>query len=289
MFKHQKFNYAVFGNPISHSKSPVIHSFFSKQTGVFHTYKSVNVPLDSFSSILNNFFEQEGQGANITAPFKTKAYCFSSKLTDRANIAQSVNTLKKIDDRCFLGDNTDGIGLLSDLIRLDFIRKDSSILMLGAGGAVRGVLFSLLSFGCSIFILNRTTSNANKLVLQFKQYGEINIFKDKTIKVKKFDLIINATSKNIKIKENFIPLSLISSQTCFYDMNYQKDKTPFIHWCTKIGANFFSDGIGMLVFQAAHSFFLWHNIFPEVNYIIEMFKKEKIYEISRKNFLLKKS
>lgn len=273
MFKCQNFNYAVFGNPINHSKSPKIHSLFSKQTGIPHIYKSVNVPLDNFDSILRDFFKRDGRGANITAPFKQKAYFFCNKLTERAKIAQSVNTFKKIDNKCILGDNTDGIGLLSDLIRLNFIKKNHSILIIGAGGAVKGVLFPLLSFGCSIFILNRTYLNAKKLSLQFHKYGNVNVFNKNSLKIKHFDLIINATSKFFEANEDFIPLSFVSSKTCFYDMNYQINNTVFIDWCRKLGAHFFSNGIGMLAFQAAHSFFLWHNVLPEIDYIIDGLKK----------------
>ncbi|WP_284443139.1 shikimate dehydrogenase [Buchnera aphidicola] len=273
MFKNQSFNYAVFGNPIDHSKSPKIHSLFAKKTGIVHTYKSVNVPLDKFNIVLQNFFKQGGQGANITAPFKQEAYLFCDKLTERAKIAESVNTFKKMDDQYILGDNTDGIGLLSDLIRLNFIKKKCSILIIGAGGAVKGVLFPLLSFGCSIFILNRTFSNAKKLVSQFHKYGDINVFDKNLLNIKYFDLIINATSKFIEKKDDFVPLSVVSSKTCFYDMNYQIDNTIFINWCIKIGANFFSNGIGMLVFQAAHSFFLWYNVLPKTCDIIDILKK----------------
>lgn len=268
MFNNKKFNYALFGNPVNHSKSPQIHNFFSKQTGCFHTYTSFNVPLGNFVYFLSDFFKKNGCGANITAPFKEEAFFLSNKLTERAKIAQSVNTLKKINNQCILGDNTDGIGLLSDLIRLNFIKKKYSILILGAGGAVKGVIFPLLSFGCSIFILNRTFSNAQKIVDQFKQYGKINIFDEFLLDKKKFDLVINATSKNIVKKEDFFPLSFVSSKTFFYDMNYQVDNTPFINWCIKTGHMFISNGIGMLVFQAAHSFFLWHNKFPKTDYII---------------------
>lgn len=276
MFKDQKFNYAVFGNPINHSQSPKIHNFFAKQTNILHDYSSVNVPLNDFCFTMKFFFKKYGRGANITAPFKQKAYFFSDKVTERAKIAESVNTLKKIDEIGILGDNTDGIGLLSDLIRLKFIKKKYSILILGAGGAVKGVLFPLLSFGCSVSILNRTLLNAKKLVSQFRKYGDINIFSKSLQSNKYFDLIINATSRNIEKKENFAPLSAISSSTCFYDMNYQKDNTPFLDWSIKIGANFISNGLGMLVFQAANSFFLWHNIFPETNYIISILNKENI-------------
>lgn len=283
MFECKKFNYAVFGNPINHSQSPKIHDIFSKQTGIFYTYKAVSVPVDNFSYFIMNFFKKYGQGANITAPFKQEAYFFSNKLTERAKIAGSVNTLKKINNTDILGDNTDGIGLLSDLKRLNFIKRDCSILILGSGGAVRGVLFPLLSFGCSIVILNRTIANAKKLVLEFKKYGNIKIFEENLIQKKNFDLIINATSKQVKIDMNFVPLSVFSYNTCFYDINYQiGSNTPFINWCIKIGVNFFSHGIGMLVFQAAHSFLLWHGILPETDSLISRFNKESLVTYENK-------
>ncbi|AAM68017.1 shikimate dehydrogenase [Buchnera aphidicola] len=269
MCKLEKFNYALFGNPIDHSQSPKIHNFFATQTGILHIYKAINIPLDQFSSVVSDFFKKNIKGANVTAPFKKEAYFFSDKLTERAKIAQSVNTLKKISDKCILGDNTDGIGLLSDLVRLNFIKKNFSILILGAGGAVKGVLLPLLSLGCSVYILNRTILNAKILVKQFNKYGKIFVFDRQNFKQQNFDLVINAMSRNTE-KKNFLPLSLITSKTFFYDMNYSTRNTPFINWCSKAGGSFISNGIGMLVFQAAYSFLEWHNVLPEINYIINI-------------------
>jgi len=252
MHNFESFNYALFGNPVSHSKSPKIHDFFSKQTGISHIYKAVNIPLDQFSLVVSNFFRKNIQGANITAPFKKEAYFFSDKLTERAKIAQSVNTLKKVKNQYILGDNTDGVGLLSDLMRLNFIKKNFSVLMLGAGGAVKGVLSSLLSLGCSVYILNRTLLNAEHLVKQFYKYGKIFVFKDNIFNKQNFDLVINAVSRNI-ITSDSVPFSFFSSKTFFYDMNYSITNTPFIDWCLNMGAKFVSNGIGMLVFQAAYS------------------------------------
>lgn len=267
MHKFENFNYALFGNPVNHSQSPKIHEFFSKQTGISHIYKSINIPIGEFSSLVSVLFKKNIQGANVTAPFKREAYFFSNELTKRAKIAQSVNTLKKINNGCILGDNTDGIGLLSDLFRLKFIKKNFTILILGAGGAVKGVLLPLLSLGCSVYILNRTLLNAVNLVRQFKKYGKIFIFKDETFKNKHFDLVINAISRNAE-KSFFPPLSLLSFKTFFYDMNYGVKKTPFVSWCSKMGGEFVSNGIGMLVFQAAYSFLEWHNVLPKTDYII---------------------
>ncbi|QCI19007.1 shikimate dehydrogenase [Buchnera aphidicola] len=274
-FKNKNFNYALFGNPINHSKSPQIHDFFSKQTGILHIYEAINVPLDKFSLLVSKFFKNNIQGANITSPFKKEAYFFSDKLTKRAQIAQSVNTFKKIHNKCILGDNTDGIGLLSDLNRLKFIEKNFSLLILGAGGAVKGILLSILLLGCSVYILNRTTLNAKKLVDQFKCYGNIKIFEEHDLKNKCFNLVINAVSRNIQYNsKTYIPLHLFSSKTFFYDMNYSFENTSFINWCLKMGFKYVSDGIGMLVFQAAHSFLQWHGVFPKTDYIIDMFNKK---------------
>ncbi|QIE02171.1 shikimate dehydrogenase [Buchnera aphidicola] len=276
MFKCQDFNYAVFGNPINHTQSPIIHKYFAKQTNILHTYQSVHVPLDSLYSFLNYFFKNYGVGANITAPFKQEAYFFCNKLTEQAKIAQSVNTLYKLKNQCILGDNTDGIGLLSDLKRLNFIKKNDSILILGAGGAVKGILYALLSFGCSVFVLNRTLSNAQKIVMQFNQYGKIQILNTNKLNIKYFNLIINARSNISKIENDMIPLSLIClKKTHLYDINYQINNTKFIDWCINIGAHYFSDGIGMLVFQAAHAFFLWHKVMPKIHYIIDILNKKK--------------
>ncbi|WP_422667382.1 shikimate dehydrogenase [Buchnera aphidicola] len=267
-------DYALFGNPVNHSKSPQIHKLFSKQIDILYNYESINIPMNNFSDIIFSFFKSNGKGANITAPFKEKAYLLADRLTNSAKISKSVNTFKKINNKYILGDNTDGIGLLSDLLRLHFIEKHFSILILGAGGAVRGILFSLLSFGCSVSILNRTLLHAEKLVFEFNQFGKIDILTKNSTTNKKFDLIINATSRNINYETDFFCVSLVSSKTFFYDMNYQIGYTPFINWCIKIGAKYFSDGIGMLVFQAAHSCFLWHNILPSVNPVIKTLKKK---------------
>ncbi|AEO08262.1 shikimate dehydrogenase [Buchnera aphidicola] len=281
MFKCQDFNYAVFGNPINHTQSPIIHKYFSVQTNILHTYQAVYVPLDSLYSFLSFFFKNNGVGANITAPFKKEAYFFCNKLTEQAKIAQSVNTLKKLKNQDILGDNTDGIGLLSDLIRLNFIKKKYSILILGAGGAVQGILFALLSFGCSIFILNRTVLNAEKIVTQFQKYGNIQVLKKNELKIKYFDLVINARSKISETNNDIIPLSLLClKKTHFYDINYQKNNTKFIDWCISIGAHFVSNGIGMLAFQAAHAFFLWHNVMPKIHYIIDILRKT--YSVEKK-------
>lgn len=166
--------YAVFGNPIAHSKSPAIHQLFARQLGITHPYGRVLAPLDDFVSSLNQFFAEGGKGANVTVPFKEEAFARADELTERAALAGAVNTLKRLEDGRLLGDNTDGIGLLSDLERLGFIKPRQRILLVGAGGASRGVLLPLLSLGCAVTIVNRTYSRARELATLFAHTGSVS-------------------------------------------------------------------------------------------------------------------
>lgn len=159
--------YAVFGNPIAHSKSPLIHQLFAEQLQIDHPYGRVLAPVDAFIPTLNSFFDAGGKGANVTVPFKEEAFGRADELTERASLAGAVNTLKRLEDGRLLGDNTDGIGLLSDLERLSFIKPGFRILLIGAGGASRGVLLPLLSLDCAVTITNRTFSRAEELAALF--------------------------------------------------------------------------------------------------------------------------
>lgn len=156
--------YAVFGHPIAHSKSPSIHRLFAQQLQIAHPYGRILAPLDDFVTTLDAFFNEGGKGANITVPFKEEAFARADELTERAALAGAVNTLKRLEDGRLLGDNTDGIGLLSDLERLEFIKPGFRVLLIGAGGASRGVLLPLLSLDCAVTIVNRTFSRAHELL-----------------------------------------------------------------------------------------------------------------------------
>lgn len=271
-------SFCVFGNPICHTKSPYIHELFSKQTGIFYKYGSQLVPLEEFNNYMISFFLNKGVGANITVPFKEKAYFISNTLTERARISRSVNTLKKIENNNLLGDNTDGVGILYDLKRINFIKsKYCNILVIGAGGASRGIIFSLLSHGYNITILNRTIGNAINLVNCYKNLGSISIFRDDSISNYSFDIIINTTVNTCKNSNLEKIKTLINKTTFCYDINYSSNNefTPFLIWCMERGAVCVSDGIGMLVSQAAYSFYLWHGILPEVNPIIHILTKFK--------------
>lgn len=265
--------YAVFGNPIAHSKSPFIHQQFAQQLNITHPYGRVLAPLDDFVNTLNAFFAQGGKGANVTVPFKEEAFTRADELTERAALAGAVNTLKRLEDGRLLGDNTDGIGLLSDLERLSFIRPGLRILLLGAGGATRGVLLPLLSMDCSVTIANRTASRAQELAQLFSHTGSVQALGLDALEGHEFDLIINATSSGINGEIPAIPASLIHPSLYCYDMFYQKGDTPFLAWCQQHGAKQCADGLGMLVGQAAHAVLLWHGVLPEIEPVIEQMKQ----------------
>lgn len=266
--------YAVFGNPIAHSKSPFIHAQFARQLNIAHPYGSILAPKDAFLTTLNAFFDMGGKGANITVPFKEEAYCRADELTDRATLAGAVNTLKRLDDGRLLGDNTDGIGLLSDLQRLLFIRPGYRILLIGAGGAARGVVLPLLSFNCDVTITNRTYTRAQELADVFAHTGSVKAFEMDKLQGQEFDLIINATSSGLEGEIPDIPSTLVNARVHCYDMFYQKGNTPFLAWCEQHGAKRCADGLGMLVAQAAHAVLLWHGVLPEISPVIDQLKKE---------------
>lgn len=268
--------YAVFGNPIAHSKSPFIHQLFAEQLHITHSYGRILAPLDNFIPTLEAFFQAGGKGANITVPFKEEAFARADELTERASLAGAVNTLKRLEDGRLLGDNTDGIGLLSDLERLKMIKPDARVLLIGAGGAARGVLLPLLSLDCSVTITNRTFSRAWQLADLFSHTGSVFALESETLHDHEFDLIVNATSSGLGGDLPGVPSSLIHTHVYCYDMFYQQGLTPFLNWCVSLGAQRIADGLGMLVGQAAHAFMLWHGKMPDTLPVIERLKQEQI-------------
>ncbi|MDF7679849.1 shikimate dehydrogenase [Enterobacteriaceae bacterium ESL0689] len=266
--------YAVFGNPINHSKSPVIHQLFAQQLQITYPYGRILAPKDGFTNALNTFFNHGGKGANVTVPFKAEAFDRADELTERAAMAGAVNTLKRLEDGRLLGDNTDGVGLLSDLDRLEFISPGCQVLLIGAGGAARGVLQPLLSRGCFITLVNRTHQRAQELAKAFIPLGNIRTMEIASLAGQSFNLIINATSSGINGEVPVLPPSIITPDVCCYDMFYQSGHTPFIDWCQKYGATRCADGLGMLVAQAAHATLLWHGILPDISPVIQTLSKE---------------
>jgi shikimate dehydrogenase len=266
--------FAVFGNPISHSKSPRIHALFAVQTGIEHPYGAVLAPLDDFEATLQMFIRAGGQGANVTVPFKEKAYEVATELSERASLAGAVNTLKVLPEGGLLGDNTDGIGLLTDLERQGLIRPKDRVLLVGAGGAARGVILPLLSFGCDVVITNRTFGRAQTLAQVFQHLGEISALPLDQLDQQQFDLVINATASGISGEIPTLPVGMINARTRCYDMFYQQGLTPFLAWAQQQGATDYADGLGMLVGQAAHAFLLWHGVMPEIEPVLRQLRHE---------------
>ncbi|MFO6424679.1 shikimate dehydrogenase [Motilimonas sp. KMU-193] len=254
--------YAVFGHPISHSKSPFIHTLFARQTHEDISYQAIEAPVDDFAGELTRFFASGGKGCNVTLPFKEQAYSAADRLTPRAQLAGAVNTLKLTDDGQIIGDNTDGAGLVQDLKNHHVELKGARILLLGAGGAARGVCGPLLDEQPqSLVIANRTHAKAQLLADLFNQHGAITAlaFSDLT---GEFDLIINSTSASLSGELPPISQTLIRPETAVYDMMYGSGDTVFMSWAKQAGARIVLDGLGMLVGQAAESFAVWRGIKP---------------------------
>lgn len=267
-------SFVVIGNPINHSKSPHIHQLFAEQTGIPHPYDRLCAPVDGFAASVAEFLAAGGGGANVTLPFKQQAFDLADELTERAALAGAVNTLKKLDDGRLLGDNTDGIGLVSDLQRQRLIAPGDRILLIGAGGAVRGVILPLLSAGCSITLVNRTHAKAQELAQLFAQYGDVRALARDELAGAEFELVINGTSSGVSGAVPDLPSALVNGATRCYDMFYQVGDTPFLRWCRQQGASQMADGLGMLVGQAAHSFMLWHGAMPDTAPVIDQLRQE---------------
>ena len=255
--------YGVFGNPIGHSKSPQIHRLFAEQTEQSLSYEPLLAPLDDFPGFARQFFI-DGRGANVTVPFKEEAWRLADQLTERARRAGAVNTLQKLDDGQLLGDNTDGIGLVRDLLDNAGIGlQGKRILLLGAGGAVRGVLEPLLAQRPgALVIANRTLAKAERLAAEFAELGAVSASAFEQLDGH-FDVIINGTSASLA--GELPPLTdglIVAGETFCYDMMYGARPTPFCAWAAARGATV-RDGLGMLVEQAAAAFQLWRGIRPE--------------------------
>jgi shikimate dehydrogenase len=261
--------YCVFGNPIKHSKSPLLHDLFARQTMQDISYTAQCVDIDSFSNATNYFFSEGGRGLNVTVPFKHDAYNFASSLTERAIRAGAVNTLFINEQNIIVGDNTDGIGLITDITqRLNWQLKSKKILILGAGGAVRGILEPLIQESPhSITIVNRTKEKARQLASDFSDIFSISIASypelNKCDNLHSFDIIINASSASLAGELPELSNHIINANTYCYDLMYAQELTPFLLWAKANGSVFISDGLGMLVCQGAESFFIWRGVKPK--------------------------
>lgn len=267
--------YAVFGNPISHSKSPQIHSMFAEQTKQSLVYSAVLAEIGEFELAVDDFIQHNGKGLNVTVPFKEDAWRCATKHSKRAQRAGAVNTLKLEDNGDLFGDTTDGIGLVADLIQNHNIQiKDKDVLIIGAGGAVRGVLEALLEQQpASLLIANRTAQKAVQLADDFSDLGNINGCGLDAINDASFDIVINGTSASLQGELPQLPDTIFNLNACSYDMMYDAEATPFMKWSAQCGVKNIFDGLGMLVEQAAESFFIWRGVRPETKAVIENIKK----------------
>ncbi len=264
--------YAVFGHPIKHSKSPQIHTLFAAQTAQQLCYEAIDVPPEQFTQTLQTFFTEGGRGLNCTVPLKELAWKQMDQLSERAKLAKAVNTIALNDDASWFGDNTDGIGLVTDLtVNHAIPLQDERILILGAGGATRGILGPILEQSPqSITIANRTPAKAEQLAQEFNAIGAIRACGLNELSGQSFNLIINATSASLSGDLPPLPDNLLATQGCCYDLAYANDATPFVTWGRQHHALKSVDGLGMLVEQAAEAFFIWRKIRPDSKPVIDL-------------------
>lgn len=267
--------YAVFGNPIKHSKSPAIHAAFAEQCGQHIQYRAVRVELGDFQRAAASFFAGGGRGLNVTVPFKQDAFAFADSLTDRARRAGAVNTLSACDDGSIAGDTTDGIGLVRDMVaNLGWQLQGRRIGLLGAGGAVRGVLEPLLrERPASVVIVNRTAAKAAELAALFTDLGTLEGGGYELLQDLEVDLLINATSAGLQGEMPPLPDTLLTVRSCCYDMLYGSEPTLFMRWAAQNAAWAVADGLGMLVEQAAESFYCWRRVRPASQPVINQMRQ----------------
>ncbi|WP_455221442.1 shikimate dehydrogenase [Kaarinaea lacus] len=261
-FDREPDEYAVMGNPIAHSKSPQIHTLFARQTRQNIRYRAIQVDPGGFKQAVGNFFASGGKGLNITVPFKQEAWQLANELSERARLAGAVNTLKPAPEGGLFGDNTDGIGLVRDLTQnIGIALNAKKLLLVGAGGAARGVVAPLLDQQPNLLtIVNRTMDRAHELVQHFSDKGNVGAKSFTALEGEQFDVVINATSASLHGDLPPLPTSTISHTEIVYDMMYGSEPTLFLQWAQQHGAGKISDGLGMLVEQAAESFFIWRNV-----------------------------
>ncbi|HKK15092.1 MAG TPA: shikimate dehydrogenase, partial [Gammaproteobacteria bacterium] len=252
-------NYCLAGNPVSHSKSPLIHAAFAKQTGQNMFFQIICVERNGFHAFLNDFRSRGGKGMNITLPFKEEAWQLSDRLTPRAEHARAVNTIMMDEQGRFIGDNTDGAGLVNDLEHNHGIRiNKAKVLIMGAGGAARGIIEPLLSRKPErMVIANRTVGKAQELAGSFSSEGNISACGYPDLSGQSFELVINATSASLEGEVPAMPDGILATDASCYDLMYSDRDTAFVSWARQKSATKCLDGTGMLVEQAAESFYFW--------------------------------
>jgi shikimate dehydrogenase len=273
-----KKHFAVIGNPIHHSLSPQIHAMFAKEVGLLLDYEAVLSPLDQFQKTTQTLISQKLNGANVTLPFKKEAYQLATTHSQEAKIAEAVNTLE-FKDKEIIGHNTDGIGLVRDLEQnLNLDLKSKKILLIGAGGAAEGVIYSMLEKNpLEITLTNRTIEKSNVIKNKMHAYAtklnvDLNVVEIAKLPHQYFDVIINATSASLNEADLGLDNKVFHDQCLAYDMMYGKEN-PFIKQAKTQHAKT-SDGLGMLVEQAAEAFYIWHHIKPQTKSVIDFFRNK---------------
>jgi len=268
-------HYAVVGNPVAHSLSPRIHTEFARATGESLDYQAIEIATDAFGAGIADLQQQGFRGVNVTVPFKREAWELCHSMTSRAKTAGAVNTLCLQADGSIHGDNTDGVGLIRDLIdNLKIELQQKNILILGAGGAVRGVLEPLLARSpAQITLTNRSLDRANALARDFRNLGKLEVVAYTQLKSEGYHLIINATAAGLSNQIPPVPAHVLNQTGVCYDMMYNlKTATTFIAWSTAQGVVHSHDGLGMLVEQAAEAFALWRGVRPHTSQVMSLLR-----------------
>lgn len=262
--------YGVIGHPIEHSKSPVIHRLFAEQTGEDISYDAIDVAPETLSESIRQFADEGMKGLNVTVPHKREVAGLMDVLTERAEQAGAVNTVTLRDSGELEGDNTDGVGLVRDLLdNLGFKITDATILILGAGGATRGIVPPLLAeIPAQLVVANRTPEKAQMLAKDFAGLGNISACSFEDLEDQHFDLILNATSAGLDGDVPPFPSSILGPDTICYDLSYSMRDTPFVAWARTNGSPRAYQGWGMLVEQAAESFLIWRGIRPDTSAVL---------------------
>ncbi len=266
--------YAVVGNPVAHSKSPQIHAAFARAAGQQMTYERLLAPLDDFAGTVEAFAREGGKGLNVTVPFKLEALALALEVSERARAAGAANTLKRRIGGWY-ADNTDGAGIVRDLtanMGVALVGRD--LLLLGAGGAARGVLAPLFAQEPhSVAILNRTTAKGAALAAAFAGRGPVTALTPEALGGRQFDVVINATSAGLGGDVRLPwPPGLFRRDAVAYDMIYADAPTTFLRWAREQGVGRVADGLGMLIEQAAESFFLWRGVRPDTQPVFSLLR-----------------
>ena len=268
-------NYCVIGNPVSHSKSPRIHQAFADQTSQNIRYQAILVNVDGLIPFLQLFQQQGGKGINVTLPFKEEASLAMHVATDRVDKTGSVNTIWFAENGNRYGDTTDGRGLVRDLLNCDINPKNKHLLILGAGGAVRGILPDLFEAGpAAITLVNRTYVRAEQLQRHFSAYSNLKALPLGELGSNRYDIVINGTSASLKGEMLPLPDKILATDAACYDMAYADTDTVFVQWAKRHGAAIAVDGLGMLVEQAAEAFAIWRGIRPDTAPVLAMLRRK---------------